>query len=387
MASRQSSLRESSSVQQTVKSRRARGSISGTTIATYFGVFLLVVSMIVLAYHPPVNQKALADASSGASATQQAQAQSTENVSVDQLVATDLASSLAESTDMPISNNVANLSQTLSVESVLAQTDSNVISKPQIIQPTADGRTVQYYVAVAGDTVPAVAAKYGISAQTVEWANNLTSEALTPGQKLAILPTDGILYTVKTGDTIDSIVSKYGTDRTSIVAFNDLELTGNPAVGVQLILPGAVLPNNERPGYVAPTTGGGGGSYSGGYGNAYLAKASVGNRYAWGNCTWYAYERRLQLGMPVGSFWGNASTWAAYARTAGYLVDGNPTPGAVMQNGGGYGHVAIVESVNPGVSVTISEMNGYRFGGGFARVGHGDIPWSEAVSGYYNYIH
>ena len=386
MAVRQSSLRESSNVQQAAKPHRTRGSISGTTIATYLGIFLLIVSMIVLAYHPPVNQKVLADASSGAS-TQQAQAQTTSNVSVDQLVATDLASSLAESTDMPISNNVANLSQTLSVESVLAQTDSNVISKPQIIQPTADGRTLQYYVAAAGDTVPSVAAKYTVSAQTIEWANNLTSEALTPGQKLTVLPTDGVLYTVKTGDTIDSIVSKYGTDRASIVAFNDLELTGNPAVGTQLILPGAVLPNNERPGYVTPSTGGSGSSYSGGYGSAYLAKASVGNRYAWGNCTWYAYERRLALGMPVGSFWGNASTWASYARLAGYLVDGTPAPGAVMQNGGGYGHVAIVESVNPGVSVTISEMNGYRFGGGFARVGHGDIPWSEAVSGYYNYIH
>jgi len=385
MTIRRSSLHESSNAQQAVKSSRARGSISGTTIASYLGIFLLIISMIALAYHPPVNQRALADASNGAS-TQQNQAQTAQNVPVDQLVATDLASSLAESTDMPISNNVANLSQTLSVESVLAQTNSNVISKPQIIQPTADGRTLQYYVAGAGDNVPSVAAKYGISAQTIEWGNNLTSEALTPGQRLTILPTDGVLYTVKSDDTLDSIVTKYGADRASIVAFNDLELTGNPTVGTQLILPGAVLPNNERPGYVAPITGGGG-SYSGGYGNAYLAKASVGNRYAWGNCTWYAYERRLQLGMPVGSFWGNASSWASYARQAGYLVDGNPTPGAVMQNGGGYGHVSIVESVNPGVSVTISEMNGYRFGGGFARVGHGDIPWSEAVSGYYNYIH
>lgn len=114
---------------------------------------------------------------------------------------------------------------------------------------------------------------------------------------------------------------------------------------------------------------------------------SAGNRYAWGNCTWYAYERRMQLGNPVGSFWGNASTWAYSASAAGYLVDGNPTPGAVMQNGGGAGHVAIIEAVNPGVSVTISEMNGYRFGGGYARVGHGDISWGEATSGMYRYIH
>ncbi len=58
-----------------------------------------------------------------------------------------------------------------------------------------------------------------------------------------------------------------------------------------------------------------------------------------------------------------------------------------MQNGGGYGHVAIVESVNPGVSVTISEMNGFRWGGGFNRVGFGNIPWNEAVGGRYQYIY
>lgn len=95
----------------------------------------------------------------------------------------------------------------------------------------------------------------------------------------------------------------------------------------------------------------------------------------------------MQLGRPIGSFWGNAATWAYAASAAGLLVDGNPEPGAIMQNGGGYGHVSIVEAVNPGVSITISEMNGYRFGGGYARVGRGDISWSEATSGYYKYIH
>ena len=362
------------------------GSISGTTIATYLGVFLFIVTMIVIAYHPPVSQQALAEASINSSVQQ---TQTTPTVSVNQLVATDLASSLAQSTDMPISNNVANLSQSLAVESVLAQTNANVISKPTIVQPTADGRTIQRYTTVAGDTVPSVAARYSISAQTVEWANNLNSEALTPGTVLTILPVDGVLYTVKAGDTIDSIVAKYGTDRASLVAYNDLELSGNPTAGAQLVLPGAVLPANERPGYVSPRATGNyyGNGYGGGYGNAYTAGASVGNRYAWGNCTWYAYERRAQLGEPVGSFWGNANTWAYNARLAGFLVDGNPTPGAVMQNGGGFGHVAVVESINPGVSITISEMNGYRFGGGFARVGHGDISWSEATSGYFQYIH
>ena len=372
--------------------RTHSGAISGAALASYCGVFLLVVSLIAMAYNPPVNRGGGAEASAAVSSQQAAQKTGTgTSSSVDKVMATSLASSLAESADMPISNNVANLSQSLQVESVLAQADTSAVSKPQIVQPTAETRTVQQYTTVAGDTVPAVAQKYNISSDTVKWANNLDSDALEPGRTLSILPVSGVLYTVKAGDTLDSISSKYGVQRAVVVSYNDLDLSGEPAQGVQLILPGGTLPNTERPGYVAPattnTTSLGGGSYGGGYGNAYAGAISAGNKYAWGNCTWYAYERRVQLGMPVGSYWGNANTWAYNARLAGLLVNGAPSVGAIMQNGGGYGHVAIVEAVNPGVSITISEMNGYRFGGGFNRVGHGDISWGKAMSGMYQYIH
>lgn len=372
---------------QVKRTKKTFGSISGTSVASYFGVFLLVVSMIAIGYHPPARSEAVSSVNAVANNSASTTNTSTE-ATVDQLMATNIAASIAESADMPISNNVANLSQSLAVESTLAQTDTNVISKPQIVQPAADSRVSQTYTAVAGDTVQTVAQKYGVSATTIKWANKLTSDALDPGKVLTIPPVDGVIYTVRAGDTIDSIAAKYKADRDRLIAFNDLELSGNPAAGAQIIIPGGDLPTNERPGYVAPrTTNFSYGSYGGGYGSSWGGGASVGNRYAWGNCTWYAYERRLQLGIPVGGMWGNANTWAYAAAASGYRVDGNPTPGAVMQNGGGYGHVAIVEAINPGVSITISEMNGYRFGGGFARVGHGDISWGEAVSGMYKYIH
>lgn len=343
-------------------------------------------------YQPPVRQAALA-ASTGEAASTSSTTIGTiasSAASVDQLTATSLASSLAETTDMPISNDVANLSQSLAVESQLSQTDTNVISKPQIVRLTADTRTTKQYTTVAGDTAQSVAQRYGISATTVKWANNLTSDALEAGKNLTIPPVDGIIYTVKSGDTLDSIASKYKADKAQITIFNDLDLGGDPAAGTQLIIPGGQLPSNERPGYVAPVTVTNGisyGTYNGGYGSVYTGGVSSGNRYSYGQCTWYAYERRMQLGMPVGGMWGNAYSWAYMAQAAGYLVDGNPTAGAVMQNSGGYGHVAVVESVNPGVSITISEMNAYRFGGGWNRVGRGEISWSEATSGYYRYIH
>jgi surface antigen len=355
-------------------------------------VFLLIVVLVLIGYEPPVNQTALANSTGTTSDTSSTTNSTASAATVDQLTATSLASSLAETTDMPISNDVANLSQSLAVESQLSQTDTNVISKPQVVSPSADTSTTKQYTTVVGDTVASVAQRFGVSTTTIKWVNNLTSDALTAGKTLVILPVDGILYTVKSGDTLDSIASKYKADKAMIVTFNDLESGGEPAVGTQLIIPDGQLPSNEQPGYVAPVTRSYSSytTYGSGSSSSYSGGTSSGNHYGFGQCTWYAYERRLQLGMPVGGMWGNAYSWDTSAAASGFLVDRNPTVGSVMQtdyDGYGYGHVAVVEAVNPGVSITISEMNAYRFGGGWDRVGRGDIPWSVATSVYYKYIH
>lgn len=370
-------------------------SFSATSISAYLGVFLLVMSLVAISYQTPERKGALATAGVQ-------QVDSSENASssaVDKLMATNVGATIAESADMPVSKNVANLSTSLTIESLLAQNDTNTISKPQVVQPSADSRTIQKYTTAAGDTVPALAQKFGVSAQTIKWANKLTSDALEPGKELTIPPVDGVIYTVRAGDTIDTIANKYKADKSYLMTFNDLELTGNPAVGSQIIIPSGQLPSEEQPGYVAPRAsvpsssfaGINYGSYTGGSSNGgatgWSGGRSPGNLYGTGQCTFYVYERRLQLGNPIGGQWGNANTWAYSGASAGFRVDRNPAPGAIMQNGGGYGHVAVVESINPGVSVSISEMNGFRWGGGWNRVGYGTISWAEATSGMYNFIH
>jgi surface antigen len=337
-----------------------------TTVAAYVGVFLLIISMVAIGYQPPQKMDSVANAAdtqstalSGVTNTATA-----DQPSVDQLVATNVAAGIAESADLPIASNVANLSVSLTAEHELAQSDGSVISKPQIVQPTADSRTIQRYITKAGDTAQTVGLKFGVSATTIKWANNFATDAISAGKNLVIPPTDGVIYTVKRGDTVASIAAKYQASASRIVSFNDLELSGVKA-GKTIIIPGGVLPAAERPGYVDPNSATSQGSYGGGYStiDAQLAGASAGNRYAYGNCTWYAYERRVQLGLPVGSFWGNAATWAMYARAAGYRVDSTPSVGAIAQwnayQGGSYyaGHVGIVESVNSDGSITISEMN------------------------------
>jgi surface antigen len=284
---------------------------------------------------------------------------------------------------MSVASNVENLAVSTQIESQIPQSQSSdsTISKPQIIQPNSDNRSITTYTVQAGDTATSVAAKYGLQANTILWANNLTSDTLTTGTSLKILPTDGVLYTVKSGDTVASIASTYSADQSQIVLYNDLDLSGLTP-GAQIIIPGANLPVNLRPGYVAPRTYSAPSLSSVVYGQ--YSAAAVGNSYSFGYCTWYAYNRRAEMGMPIGSFWGNASSWAYAAESAGFVVDHTPSYGAIMQNGGGAGHVAVVESVAANGDVTVSEMNNSAYGGW-------DVKDTRTISAgqaaVYNFIH
>ncbi|MDK2899315.1 MAG: hypothetical protein PWQ10_502 [Patescibacteria group bacterium] len=306
----------------------------------------------------------------------------TDQTSVDNVVATGVAAGVAQTVNLPVATSVANLAVSAQTKSDFAQSVSGVNdSKPQIIESDNTSRSIVDYTVKAGDTVDSLASQFGVSAQTIKWANNLTSNDVDEGTILKILPVDGVLYTVKDGDTIDSIATKYSVDKTRLVLYNDLDVSGL-TTGIVVVLPNAVLPDNEKPGYIAPVAVAVTKTTSSSY---YFRSGSVGNRYAIGNCTWYAYERRVQLGSPIGSFWGNANTWAIAAQGTGYLVDHIPSAGAVLVDESGWlGHVAVVESVSSNGDIVISEMNNSAYGG-WNVVNDRSITAGQAV--LYKYIH
>lgn len=313
-------------------------------------------------------------------------------VSVDQLTAANVATSVAETTDLPVAGNLREATTTLYIQKQLSQSDNTVISKPQFVQPqSATERGYFTYKAKQGDTVPKVADANGISSQTLRWANDLTSDTLKKGQSLIVPRVDGVVYTTKSGDTVQKLASKYRADAQRIALYNDLLESDTLKSGERIVIPGGVLPSGERPGASSTTSGSSTTSSSGSYGGGGqitdqqfgMARASVGNRYAAGNCTWYAYERRAELGRPIGSFWGNAYSWETSARAAGFKVNKTPAPGAVFQTsagGGGYGHAGIVERIEGG-KMYVSDMN-YA---GYNIITKRVIPMSQA--GMYNYIH
>jgi len=349
---------------------------SAGKIAAYASAFLLLIAVVAIGYQSP--QEA---SSQAAVTTPQTNTSGTDEVapSVDELVATDVAADLASRANLPVATNIANASISLAAKSELAQTDTTAITKPQIIQPSSTRTETITYTTKQGDTIPSVASEYGISADTIRWANDINGDAVEPGRSLKILPQSGILYTVAEGDTIQSIASKYQADASRIETVNNLELTGITK-GKELLIPDGVKPA-PTPAPVTRNTGGGSSGGSVVNRNVY---ASAGNRYAYGNCTWYAYERRAQLGRSIGSFWGNGGSWGYSAAAAGFLVNNTPEAGAILVEAGSPGHVAIVERVLDNGDVYITEMNNYAYGG-FGIVNDRTISAGQASA--YRYIH
>lgn len=362
------------------------------SFAVYGGIFLLTISFLVYGSNSnsavAERSKTLASAETSNS-TAPAVTESAKTVSVDKLTAASAVTNLAETAELPSAGDLRESETSLTIKKDLSQNDTEVITKPDIVKPdTSAARGIASYVTKEGDTMERIAKKFKISSQTLRWANNTTSDAIEPNKTLIVPLIDGVVYTVKDGDTAQSLADKYKTSAERVVLYNDIDDESKLTAGARIVIPGGELPENERPGYVAPRGRSSYGNSRHGSSTTTSASrswltASVGNRYAAGNCTWYAYERRLQLGRPIGSFWGHARAWSASARAAGFLVNNTPAPGAIIQNtwgGYGYGHVGIVERVD-GQNIYVSDMN-YA---GYNVISSRTIPLAEASR--YSFIH
>ncbi len=110
--------------------------------------------------------------------------------------------------------------------------------------PSTNRTSIVLYEVQPGDVLGGISEKFGISINTILSANNLNARSyIRPGQKLTILPVDGVVHTVARGDTILRVAQTYGAKSENIVAFNELEQNGvSIKIGQQLIVPGGVRP-------------------------------------------------------------------------------------------------------------------------------------------------
>lgn len=106
------------------------------------------------------------------------------------------------------------------------------------IEHGASGGEISTYTVATGDTFSSIAAKNGISVNTILWANNLTAKsALKPGQTLVILPVTGIEHKVLKGETVASLSKKYGGSIEDIISYNGLDEGQALTAGETIIIP------------------------------------------------------------------------------------------------------------------------------------------------------
>lgn len=264
---------------------------------------------------------------------------------LDQLSSADIAVNVANLTALPESNSVRNHADSFNDSLTSQQVLGDVVAtKPQIVSggQAKSRKDIIKYTTVAGDTVSALAQRFGVTSDSIRWSNGLSSDRLNAGRQLAIPPVNGIIYTVKAGDTPASLAQKYNTNKDLLVTFNDAEITGFRP-GEQIVIPNGTPPATAS-------------SFA--WGGSFTATYSS-NGYDYGWCTWWAAKRRQEIGKPIPSNLGNAITWARLAQRAGYAVDSSPRAGdvAYYKTIGGMGHVGFVEQVNDDGSIWISDMN------------------------------
>lgn len=103
------------------------------------------------------------------------------------------------------------------------------------------GGQISIYIVREGDTISGIAEMFGVSSNTIVWANDLKSRNIRVGQELIILPISGVKHVVKSGDTIQSLSKKYKADADDILSFNELMADAKLATGEIVIIPDGVI--------------------------------------------------------------------------------------------------------------------------------------------------
>ena len=234
-------------------------------------------------------------------------------------------------------------------------------------------RDVSYYTIKAGDTVQDVAGRFGLTVDTLRWANNISDiTSVIAGERVVVPPVNGILVKVQSDTQLHALAIQYHVNVQDIVDFNLLRDPEHLKAGSMLMLPdgvGPALDTGVGKKTVKSVTWNRLGrqvtNYTVTYSNTPVTGS--GGKFPYGYCTWWVAHRR---NVPWN---GNAYEWWSNARLFGFAEGQVPMAGAIMVQGISWtspvGHVSYVESVNADGSFTVSEMN-Y---GGWGRVDYRTI--------------
>ena len=85
-----------------------------------------------------------------------------------------------------------------------------------------NGGEISVYTVREGDSLSQIAEMYGVTTNTIMWANDMSNKTIHEGQTLVILPIVGVRHKVASGETLASIVKKYEADLDEVLEYNNL---------------------------------------------------------------------------------------------------------------------------------------------------------------------
>lgn len=140
----------------------------------------------------------------------------------------------------PNPNSSAPISLSTSLDSALVPYSGPDGSLAEVASTTPD--RISVYVVRPGDSLSDISKMFGVSVNTIVWANSLgSSRSVRPGDTLIILPVSGVEHKVAKGDTLKSLAKKYSANADEIAEFNDLDPKAALAIGSTLIVPGGEI--------------------------------------------------------------------------------------------------------------------------------------------------
>ncbi len=198
---------------------------------------------------------------------------------------------------------------------------------------------IRVYTVREGDSLSKVAEMFGVTTNTILWANDLPrATAIRPGDRLVILPVAGVRHTIVRGDTLASIAQRYRSEADEILAYNQLASAADLVVGEELIIPGGSI--QAAPARVAIASGAAsGGTTASASSDSFLSHPAPGAIRTQGIHGFNAVDLAAAIGTPIRAA---AAGEVVVSRSSGW--------------NGGYGQYIVIRHSN-GVQTLYSHLS------------------------------
>lgn len=126
--------------------------------------------------------------------------------------------------------------------------DPGPLAADDAVKAKENNGEISSYIVRPGDSLSEIASMFGVSVNTILWANDLKkATGINPGDSLVILPISGVRYTVKSGDTLKSIAAAHKGDVADILAYNQLDTETDIQTGDTIVIPGGEVDAPKSP--------------------------------------------------------------------------------------------------------------------------------------------